>query len=170
MSKNPDFQKAEIEALRILEENFINSPPVPVRDLLEFAGLGLIKSEFNDGGISGVINLEKKYLYVNINDSVERQRFTIAHELGHWILHKNEMESFKEMAVLYRRPLGIEDNDIWEQEANCFAANLLVPEKMLRVIIAEIKKDYSYIDDAFLAERFEVSRPVIGYRRKFLGV
>jgi len=165
--EKPDFIKAEKEALRVLDENFIQAPPIPVRDLLEFAGLGIIESEFEDGGISGVINLETKYLYINTNDSFERKRFTIAHEFGHWVLHKSQMELNKEIAIFYRKSIGIEEN-IWEQEANCFAANLLVPEHMLKEFIAENKD--GLISDAKLAELFEVSRPVIGYRRKFLGI
>jgi Zn-dependent peptidase ImmA (M78 family) len=165
----PDLKKAEQEALRVLQENYITSAPVPIVDLLEFIGLGLIRSEFADGEISGVIDLEKKYLYVNKNDSFERQRFTIAHELGHWILHRSEMQSNKEIAVLYRRSIGTSENPAWEQEADCFAGNLLVPEFLLKRTIAELEKT-GLAEDALLAKQFEVSRPVIGYRRRLLEI
>lgn len=162
----PDFKKAETSALKILDENFITSWPIPVEELIEFHGLGLILSDFTDGEISGVIDLNKKYLYINSADSSQRRRFTIAHELGHWVLHQPELVTNKEIAVLYRRPLGTEENDRLEQEANCFAANLLVPEEMLRKAITD-SKDKS---DKYLAEIFNVSRSVIGYRRKFLDI
>ncbi len=172
---NPDFTKAEKSALQILEDNFIVSPPVPVEELIEFAGLGIVRSDFDDGEISGVINLEKKYLYINAKDSPERQRFTIAHELGHWILHRKEMESNKEMAVLYRRSIGTKENDVFEQEANFFAANLLVPEKMFLKVYQEeqnktVQQGGFIVSDAVIAKIFEVSRSVIGYRRQSLGM
>lgn len=163
MKHEPEYAKAKLEAEKILRENFITQAPIPVEELVEFEGLGLIRTQFEDGAIAGVINLEKKYLLINANDSLTRQRFTIAHELGHWILHKEFMQLNKDMAVLYRKPLGEAESDAFEREANCFAANLLVPEEMLR---EAIKSGY---DEASLASRFNVSRSVIGYRCKYLG-
>lgn len=162
MSYQADFKRAEEAARKTLQENFISQAPIPVEELIEFEGLGLILSKFDDGEIAGVINLEKKYLLVNSNDSVTRQRFTIAHELGHWILHRKLMESNKDIAVLYRKPLGETDSDPLEQEANCFAANLLVPKDMLKEALEKSK------EEAFLANYFNVSRSVIGYR--LLGI
>lgn len=171
MKEIPDFKKAEAAALKILQENYITSWPVPVEELIEFHGLGLILSEFTDGEISGVIDLNKKYLYINFSDSPQRKRFTIAHELGHWILHRTELAANQEIAVLYRRPLGTEEIDVLEQEANCFAANLLVPEVMLRKAIEQVSSVSGKEScDSHLAEIFNVSRSVIGYRRKFLGI
>lgn len=171
MSETPDFKKAEASALKVLDENFITSWPIPVEELIEFHGLGLILSDFADGEISGVIDLNKKYLYINSADSPQRRRFTIAHELGHWVLHQQELAANQEIAVLYRRPLGTEENDRLEQEANCFAANLLVPEEMLRKAIDDSKDESDAIcSDTYLAEIFNVSRSVIGYRRKFLDI
>lgn len=171
MNETPDFKKAEASAYKVLDENFITSWPIPVEELIEFHGLGLILSDFPDGEISGVIDLNKKYLYINSVDSPQRKRFTIAHELGHWVLHQQELATNKEIAVLYRRPLGTEESDRLEQEANCFAANLLVPEKMLRKAIDDSKDESDTIcSDTYLAEIFNVSRSVIGYRRKFLGI
>jgi Zn-dependent peptidase ImmA (M78 family) len=170
MNEIPGFKKAETSALKILEDNFITSWPIPVEELIEFHGLGLIFSEFTDGEISGVIDLNKKYLYINSADSPQRQRFTIAHELGHWILHQPELNSNRDIAVLYRRPIG-DDDDRLEQEANCFAANLLVPEILLRDALMYRKESANDIsEDAYLAKIFNVSRSVIGYRRKFLRI
>lgn len=171
MSETPDYKKAEKAALEILQENFITSCPVPVEELIEFHGLGLILSDFSNGEISGVIDLKKKYLYINSMDSSQRRRFTIAHELGHWVLHQAELSDNQELAVLYRRPLGREGEDRLEQEANYFAANLLVPKELLRDIIHNKKGESSEGSlNAHLAKIFNVSESVIGYRRKFLGV
>ncbi len=171
MSQTPDYKKAEKAALEILQENFITSYPIPVEELIEFHGLGLILSDFSNGEISGVIDLKKKYLYINSMDSPQRRRFTIAHELGHWILHQTELSANQELAVLYRRPIGREGEDRLEQEANCFAANLLVPEEFLRDVIQSKKNESAGSPlNAYLAKIFNVSESVIGYRRNFLGL
>lgn len=171
MSEMPDYKKAEDAALTILKENFITSAPVPIEELIEFHGLGLILSDFSDGEISGVIDLKKRYLYINSLDSPPRRRFTIAHELGHWVLHQPELSTNQELAVLYRRPIGREENDRIEQEANCFAANLLVPEGLLRDVIHSKKSEsFEGSRNAYLAKIFNVSESVIGYRIKFLGI
>lgn len=164
---HPNYQYAKEQAEKVLQENYISSWPVPVEELVEFEGLGLIHTEFEDGDIAGVINLEKKYLYINQADSIQRQRFTIAHELAHWLLHKDAMQENNMLAVLYRKPLGKDEEDPLEKEANCFAANLLVPDFMLNQAIAI---EGSNASDSRLAHIFNVSIPVIGYRRKFLGI
>lgn len=162
MNKPPDFKKAETYALKVLDQNFITSWPVPVKELVEFHGLGLILSDFSNGKISGVIDLDKKYLYINSADSSQRRRFTIAHELGHWVLHQKELSLNKDIAVCYRLPLGAKENDRIEKKANCFAANLLIPKKMLCKAIANLKNP----SDAHLAKMFNVSQPVVGYQKK----
>lgn len=65
-----------------------------------------------------------------------------------------------EYAVFYRKPLGSDENDFIEKEANCFAGNLLVPkEKFL---------EYEHYDNITLSKIFGVSRDVIGFRRKIV--
>ncbi len=159
----PDFEKAQKEAEKILRENYITQAPVPVEELVEYEGLGLIRTKFDNGDVAGVINLETKYLLVNSADSERRQRFTIAHELGHWLLHEELMYSNRNLAVLFRNPIG-EEQDAFEKEANFFAANLLVPNNML----ADAVKMHQ--DNNVLANLFNVSISVIGFRRKFLGI
>lgn len=163
MKDQPNYTKAEEAARSTLQDNFIFQAPIPVEELVEYEGLGLIRTRFDDGEIAGVINLETKYLLVSSTDSETRQRFTIAHELGHWMLHKEQMKENKNLAVLYRKPLGREEDSL-EQEANCFAANLLVPEDMLKEAL------HRNLDEVSLASHFKVSRAVIGFRRKFLGI
>lgn len=74
----------------------------------------------------------------NKYDSPSRQKFTIAHELGHCILHQKELEYNRDIVVFYRKAITSESNPL-EQEANCFAANLLVPDSFLRKFLEQSK-------------------------------
>ena len=89
-----------------------------------------------------------------------RQRFTVAHEIGHFIFHRDRLDAgvsdtlaFRADAVELPNPrIGREQ----EWQANNFAANLLVPDRWLRAAraagINEVKK---------LAKRFDVSPAVM---------
>jgi Zn-dependent peptidase ImmA (M78 family) len=110
--------------------------------------------------VAGFLDFDEKAIYVNSADHYNRQTFTIAHELGHYLMHKELFErDSARYKVLLRRPIG-EETDPIEKEANAFAANLLVPMNLLNLY-----KKYATQED--LAQLFAVSRDVIGYRLKF---
>lgn len=134
------------------------SPPVNIKELAKNYGLEVIEFDFGEeaNNISGFIDIEKKKIYVNSNDSENRKTFTVAHELGHWLLHREKLDTNPDYAILYRQPLGKANKDPIEAEANFFAATLLVPKELLD---KEENKDPTY-----LAGRFKVSEEVIGYR------
>lgn len=157
----PDIEKAKDRASTVLKENFIQEPPINVRELAKNYELEVrdIELPVNANNVAGFIDPEKRIIYVNASDSMTRRNFTVAHELGHWLLHQEQLKSEPDKyAVLYRIPLGAPNSDPVETEANVFAANLLVPEEMISM----------YPDDsnAELAQRFCVSTSVIGYRKK----
>lgn len=156
--KKPDYPKVAAEAKRVLEENFVIGPPVLAYEIAENCGLRVTVEIFEDASIAGMLDIEKKLIIVNKCDSLTRQSFTIAHELGHWLLHVKPGDMTNE-EVLYRKPLGQPDDDWMEKEANWFAANLLVPPEMLSMC-----RNLSQDEAAHL---FRVSPSVIGYRRMF---
>lgn len=165
-----DFKRAKELALKLLQKNFLTEPPVVAQELAEQAGLVVTFRDFASvkpeyATISGFIDLQTNKLYVNSAENVVRQNFTIAHELGHYLLGhiRNNPEYVQ---YIFRRPLEEQEDPIIEQEANCFAANLLVPEKFLKDMI----KKYPFATNYQLANLFGVSELVIRYRRNFLGV
>lgn len=118
--KNPEKAAIEVRnALKLKPEQ----PIYDISELMEKAGIKLhirpfgFKKTFGlsvgekDGGPAIVVNSESGI-------TVERQIFTIAHELGHIILHKNSFDSLQEL-----------ENQIEENEANIFAGAFLVPSK-----------------------------------------
>lgn len=56
--------------------------------------------------IAGAIIPDKQLILINIADDPRRQMFTIAHELGHWLLHKELLINKPETGILFRHPIG----------------------------------------------------------------
>lgn len=110
-----------------------SSPPIPVLEIAESNGVDVVFSDFGPSGekVAGFCDFHGAKLYVNADDPINRQTFTIAHELGHWILHRSFFERRPDLYHLLPRFQRAERGNPFEQEANCFAANLLVPRKLL---------------------------------------
>lgn len=78
------------------------------------------------GKLSGFIGYGENDLSViciNYKRPIGHQNFTLAHELGHWFMHKGQNISDDDKTCMYSK-------DTNEQEANAFAAELLYPEKL----------------------------------------
>ncbi len=149
----------------IRKENYLNEPPIDVYELAKNNGLDIVEIDFPaaQNQIAGFVTIKDgaNKLYVNLSDSPNRRNFTVAHELGHWILHRDELETNPNRSVLFRIAIGKLNTDPLERQANIFAANLLVPLELL-----EKYRDKETIDQ--LAARFGVSKDVIGYRLELL--
>lgn len=136
-----------------------SSPPIPVVEIAEQNGVDVVFAEFgaHSDAVAGFCDFEDKQIVVNDADSFGRKMFTIAHELGHWVLHRGffEREPGK-YAVLprFQKP----EKNPFEQEANCFAAELLVPRHLLLPV--------KHAGVATLAEIFGVSREMMEFRLK----
>ena len=141
----------------MLKDNFITEPPVPVIELAKRQGLDVVFVEHDAfDNVSGFIDFDSREIVVNAKESIGRQAFTIAHEIGHWVLHREKLEANKELSIVYRRAIAADKEPI-EQEANAFAAELLVPREMLRA--------YFGVPSSIVAKAFGVSEDVVGYRR-----
>ena len=109
---------------------------------------------------------------VNAGQAKTRQRFSIAHEIGHFLLHEGKM--YVDARVNFRNALSSKAIDREEIAANAFAAELLMPEAF---VIVEIKKvvdkletlDADIVIEA-LARKFIVSIQAMGIRLRNLGL
>lgn len=133
------LQDARILAESIIELYSISAPPVPVEDIIEDYGLKLnfIDLKEESDSIAGLFDPHTQTILVNINDHPKRQRFTIAHELGHALLHADKLKNNPDLGIYYRKSKDSyespdEHNITEEKEANHFAAHILMPEKLLR--------------------------------------
>lgn len=76
-------------------------------------------------------------IYINSKDSGTRQRFSLAHELAHYILHRDKIVSFG--AVGRKSELSL--MPLEEREADDFAAEILMPEKSIDDYLASMNID-----------------------------
>lgn len=96
---------------------------------------------------------------VNNRHHKHRQKFTLAHELGHYILHRG-----KQIDIVDTTFFRNNDVDSMEYMANEFASNLLMPKEQLEKLILNGCKN---IGD--LADKFQVSASAMKYRIISLG-
>jgi Zn-dependent peptidase ImmA (M78 family) len=160
----PDYRKARSYALNVLSENRVKEPPVFAVDLAKKYGLSVICAEFDGEDadcVAGFLDSGRNRIVVNDIDSPSQQNFTVAHELGHYLLRHHEAENYKdEYSVLLRDTCSMEQTWL-EREANCFAENLLVPVAFLREYVAQ----YPRLTNLQLANIFGVPESIIAGRR-----
>lgn len=108
-------------------------PPIPVHRIAEEQGVNVVFADFgkHSATVSGFCDFKNAQLFVNRQDRPGRQVFTIAHELGHWILHRELFLADPSRYPVLPRFSAPDRNDVLEKEANHFAANLLVPDRLL---------------------------------------
>ena len=66
----------------------VHKPPIPIEDIAtHFFRFEIVSGLHSDEGISGKIESVQRLIVVNSKEPIVRQRFSIAHEIGHWVLH-----------------------------------------------------------------------------------
>ena len=172
-------RQRQIEELanKILQEAKIHEPAVKVDQIAEAHSITI--TDFDLGvDVSGVLVLKegKATIGLNPNNHPVRRRFTIAHELGHFFLEHQRGGLFvdnhkKNFAVLYRDAQSSTGEILQEQEANAFAAALLMPKKWLEARIRKFNFDLTDETDLqMLARQFEVSSQAMAIRIANLGL
>jgi Zn-dependent peptidase ImmA (M78 family) len=164
------YQKIESDAHALLSIHAITEAPIPIERLTRQMGVALISYDMGEE-ISGLLVLQGSTGTIGYNSkhSKKRQRFTIAHELGHYVLHREKENFFvdKDFLVKYRSSKSYNSDEIrLEQQANAFAAAILMPKNfIMEYLLAEKYKDYSesaIIDE--MASKFDVSVLAMTYR------
>jgi Zn-dependent peptidase ImmA (M78 family) len=157
----PCVDKAQIKkaAEAILRSANITEPPVPVERIALLRGV-TVKYKSYEGDLSGVLLREKKIIGINSLRKQARQRFTIAHELGH--LEMNPDTKFhidRRITIQKRSSRSSTGVDREEVRANAFAAELLMPESFLRKELEGHVVDYE--DDQVIRRLAEPRRAAI---------
>ena len=136
--------------------------PVPVESIAEdYLGLSVSASSLN--GLSGVLYPAERRIELNAEEPEARRRFTLAHELGHWICQCVG----RTPAPMYCRAEEVTADPAAravEREANIFAAELLMPERAVLQAWEEMR------GAAPCAARFEVSPTAMHWRLYALGL
>ena len=152
------------KAISLLKMAGISRPPVDVYKIAKVLGFEVFPFDYPDN-YSGQIFIkgEIKSIGVNKNHSSTRQRFTIAHEIGHYInghtYYDESGDMYKDEGFDFRNPFHLQ-----EKEANMFAAELLVPKDFLKKDLDEFG-----LDIAKLTELYQVSAQMMWIRLTSLG-
>lgn len=154
-------QSAAEELLAVAK---VKEPPVKVLQIARSCGIRVIVRPLDDSLSGAILELEDgPVIAVNEDQSPGRQRFTIAHELGHYLLrHHDRFHVDLSAHSEAGEPPGY--NWLHERQANEFAADLLMPAAMVRREAINAKSPRS------LARRFRVSPVAMSYRLINLGL
>ncbi len=158
---------------KLLDEHRIEKPPVPVGALARSVGARIRYSPF-EGEISGMVFRDEDRIIIGVNSlhHPNRQRFTIAHEIGHVLLHKgSQVHVDRIFLVNLRDDVSSQAVDPEEIEANKFAAELLMPEHMLIRDLKGQEIDFENEEDLrHLSAKYRVSRQALTFRLMNLGL
>ena len=154
----------EAKSWSVLRKHGIDAPPIDPILIAKYEGIGVFYAEFDKENVAGLLRKENDEweILVNALDPPKRQRFTIAHELGHYFLHEDLKETEfvdPEMYIFRSSELNIsEEAKRLEVQANMFAASLLMPRSMV------VDAMFDTEDLGNLSQIFFVSRAAIGHR------
>ena len=155
--------KSEREAGRLIKRLNVTKAPIDVEAIAKSLGIS-VNYEKLDSDVSGVMLLENGKAKVAINQSQHRnrQRFTLAHEIGHLLLHAKGDRVFVDRRF-FRNAASSKGELREEIQANAFAASLLMPSALVDKYI-DADDGITDIDVFRLATRFEVSEQAMTLR------
>jgi Zn-dependent peptidase ImmA (M78 family) len=167
-------RRAEQAAQDLLVDLGITELPVPVEEVARLCGAAVTRERFRRD-LSGMLvrddDGDGAVIGVNSTHHPRRQRFTVAHEIGHLRLHKGRKLTVDSgLRVDYRDDAG-NPTILEERDANAFAAALLMPEDAVKAQarpLVEAGTTRSALVSS-LARTFEVSEEAMGYRLLNLG-
>lgn len=138
---------------------------VDVEKIAQNLGITVKRASFGEENIAGFMRRvnDQGQIFINSNESPRRQRFTLAHELGHFLLHSiltiHVDGKSTASPIYFRDDESSKATRIKEIEANQFAAELLMPtHEINREALKLLTKGFSLEETAVaLAEQYEVS-------------
>jgi Zn-dependent peptidase ImmA (M78 family) len=153
----------------------VSSAPVPVEQIAVDLGIQVVRTAA-DWQESGFLLRDngRNIIGINSRNSLKRQRFTIAHELGHWMLHEGK-PLIVDQSVMINKRNGVSSQASDEEEiaANQFAAELLMPKSFVLDSVRQLLTSGVGSRDeliAALARSFDVSGEAMGWRLINLGL
>jgi Zn-dependent peptidase ImmA (M78 family) len=169
------IRRRKIESLveELLTAYQVKQAPVPVDRIAKAKGARIYYQSL-ENGVSGFIFRDKSQTVIGVNThhASVRQNFTLAHELGHLLLHDQEqLHVDHEFRVRLRDDVSSQGTDGEEREANQFAASLLMPRQFIARDLAS-QEFFDLFDEVPLrdmARKYGVSAQALVNRLKNLG-
>lgn len=161
-----DMERASLEVLKKFD---IDDVPVPIVRIMSELGFKVVVQNYEEDNLSGIIGIDfklvdkfgsDKVISLNRKHQIGHQRFTMAHELCHYIFDfdRNSLEPYYDAYDTSQSDL---DNEI---RANTFAANLLMPKNVFKKKYEECKGMKKYDKVLELSKRFQVSGTAVTRR------
>ena len=167
--KKYDVNEMPEVAQMILDRLGIEEVPIPIVAIMKSLNFQVVAGELKDE-ISGIIVIDdelaknfksSKVIAINNKDNVGHQRFTMAHELAHYLFDFDVSNQI----VYYNTYNTFEDENEEERRANYFAANLLMPEKKFKKEFDNVViKNNLYVTVEKLSQIFQVSGEAVRRR------
>lgn len=154
-------------ARSLVAEYGVASPPVPIERIARGLGISIRYSPL-DESLSGMafIKDDARVVVVNALHHPNRQRFTLAHELAHHVLHEPDLRAgvHVDKVILRRDDMSAQGTNDFEIEANAFASELLMPREIFEseVDLSDDLNDEKRLIS--LASRFRVSLAALQLR------
>jgi Zn-dependent peptidase ImmA (M78 family) len=169
----PRYKEARRKAVELLKLGKTKSAPINVEKLAKIVQ-AKIHYEPLDDQISGLVTRTEDgtaIIGVNASHAPTRQRFTIAHEIGHLLLHEELLHIDRRFPIALRSAtasMGIDSDEI---EANQFAAELLMPAELIEKDVDRLLDNGVDIEAAVaeLADEYNVSQQAMTIRLNSLG-
>lgn len=162
------------DEIQVVRKYVQGSPPVDVKALIQELGIEYCETEL-PFGVSGEIeyNGDGFRIFVNANESKQRRRFTAAHELGHFLLHRDMLR--RKGSLNRHSDILFGDARVYnpaapfspqhEVQANKYAAEILMPRSK---VVAKFDKTANNYQE--LADLFGVSHLAMQIRLNNLGL
>lgn len=152
-----NYNNIEMAAARLRKNWELGSHAIPLLCIqLEYKGVRIIEIPFDDesfDGMSGMINsIQQPFIVINRNFTIERRRFTVAHELGHILLNLNEK---------------VDDR---ERYCNRFAGALLFPADLMVYELGSHRNFVTLEELVVLKENYGMSIAAIVHRAFDIGI
>ena len=136
----------EQSARQLIKCARITTLPINVLKVAEALGFAIYKTDLKDGIRGAMVDSDrafvddkKRVIVVPNEDSLKKIFFTVAHEIGHFCLHCNDQENFYMRETIHKD----EQTEAMENEADLFAATLLMPEELFRNYVESVRYKYN---------------------------
>lgn len=162
-----DKDQLRQQARTLLAGQNVTAPPVPIERIAKAMDVAIRYAPLEEE-LSGMAFIKDglRVIAVNALHHPNRQRFTIAHELAHHVLHADLLTRgvHVDKIILKRGVLAASGTDDIEVQANTFASELLIPEYLITSIVEHSVDLNDETRLLALARRFKVSVAALQFR------
>lgn len=170
------IQSAREAAQKVLRDNphVVKKETTDVEKIANINGITVRDENFDNDRVAGLIQFRvsdgKPEIVINKDSGVDRRRFTIAHELGHFFLHNKQTIHVDDLdtaeMVFYRDENSSQATHLNEIQANQFAAELLMPRESIIENIKKLRANNIGLSEivGLLADQYQVSVTAMAIR------